>query len=248
MTLIPRLLTLALCLLSLTATTTTYAHNWNTESRRISSRPMYLSVGAGALTYIGNEDIADARHNSITPNLYVEWGYSLTPEIALALNLNLFMAQSQSRYRLNPYIDFTQETANDDGYWPYQSFHFYGGILTGVLVLDWTNIIAGGDRNAKLRISTPIGMGITITSGSKKNPWTDYSPVNKEFSMMVGFSFDYRISDNIALSCSPRLNILRGSLDYSPYSNNESSPIDIMPMITIGARFTLNARLPWISR
>lgn len=224
------------------------ARDWSTASRRLSSHPMYLSAGLGAQLYVGNEETGDARLNSLTPNLYVEWGYSLTPEIAVAFNLNLFMAQSQTRYRLNPYVDFSQETIDPDGYWPYQSFTFFGGTLTGLLVLDWTNIISGSDMRTKLHISTPVGMGVTVATGAKKNPWTEYSPLNREFSMTTGLAFDYRINDAIALSLTPRLYILRGSLDYSPYSNNESSRLDLIPMVTFGAKFTLNARLPWITR
>lgn len=229
-------------------TSPSQARDWTTESRRVSSHPMYLSAGVGALSYIGNEDVSSARFNGITPDLYVEWGYSLTPEIAIAFNLNLFMAKSQTRYRLNPYVDFSQEDVGPDGYWPYRSFYFFGGTLSGLIVLDWTSIVAGGDPQAQFRVRSPIGMGVTVATGSKKNPWTDYSPVNREFSMTAGLSFDYQVNDAVSLFCSPRLYIMRGSLDYSPYSENEKSRLDLMPMITIGARFTLNARLHWITR
>lgn len=239
----------ATILLLVLATIPVQSRDWNTLSRRESSYPMYFSVGAGGQTYIGNEDISDARHNAITPNLYLEWGYSLTPEIALALNLHVFMAQSQTRYRINPYVDISQHQPESDGYYPYQSFTFYGGTLSGLVVLDWTNIVADGYyKQAKLRVLTPIGMGITVGTGAKKNPLVDYSPVNRELSFTAGFSIDYRINEMVALSCSPRIYIMRGSLDYSPYSDNQSARIDMIPSLTLGARFTLNARIPWISR
>lgn len=221
----------------------------STASRRLSSRPMYLATGLGAQTYIGNEDISDARYNGITPNLYVEWGYSLTSEIALGFHLNVFMAKSQTRYRLNPFVDFSQETVGADGYWPYRSFTLCGGTLIGFITLDWTNIISGQDnRQSHLHVYTPVGMGITMTTGAKENPWTDYTPINREFSMMAGLSLDYQISSTVSISCTPRVFLMRGSLDYSPYSNNESARVDIIPTITLGAKFVLDARIPWITR
>lgn len=225
------------------------ARQLSTTSQRLSAHPMYLSFGVGGLTYIGNEDIGEACFNGLGASLYTEWGYSLTPEIFIAFNLNLFTAQSQTRYRLNPYVDFSQETVGDDGYWPYKSFNLYGATLSGLLVLDWTNIISGRDNNqAKLHILTPIGMGVTLSTGSKENPWTDYRPLNNEFTLTTGLTFNYRLNTRLDLVCSPRIYIHRGSLDYSPYSNNESSRFDMIPVLTLGIRFTMDARIPWITR
>lgn len=210
---------------------------------------MYIAAGLGAQSYIGNEDLSDARYSGITPNLYFEWGYSLTSEIAFGFNLNIFMAKSQTRYRLNPYVDFSQETVGSDGYWPYKTFTFYGGSLIGFITLDWTNIISGRDyRQSRLHVLTPVGMGITLATGIKNNPWTEYKPVNREFSMMAGLSLDYQVSNTVSISCSPRVYMMRGSLDYSPYSNNESARVDIIPTVTLGALFVIDARIPWIRR
>ena len=111
------------------------------SSRRYSSFPMYLSVGTGIQSLIGNEDESSARFNGIRPHIAVEWGYSLTSELYLALNLNIFMLEGQTRYAKNPFVDRTGQTVGADGYWPYTSFNLYGSTIMGELILDWTDII-----------------------------------------------------------------------------------------------------------
>ena len=238
-----------LLLLACVLTPMAAAHPLRQSSKRLSSHPMYISFGLSGLTYIGNEDVSSARFNGVMPGLCFEWGYSLTPEIAFSFNLNAFTAQMQTRYRLNPFVDFSQETVGSDGNWPYCDFNMYGVAVTGQLTLDWTNIISGRDyHQARLHVLTPLGMGVTVASGKKKNPWTDYKPLNNEFTLTAGVAFEYQLNSKMKLFFTPRMYIHRGSLDYSPYSNNESSKVDIMPMVNIGAKFTLNARIPWITR
>lgn len=212
-----------------------------------SNHRVFLLVGGGVQTFIGNEEETSARFNTINPTFMVEGGLRLTPEVSVSFNLNLFSATSQSRYGCNPYIDFTDVTPIE-GYYPYQSFTMYGGSLNCLLTLDLTNIFSGYSYLQKpFHILFPVGMGFSCLSGPKVNPKRETTPRNFEFSLQSGFIFDYQFSQRVAFFASPRITIQRGSIDYSPYSDNASSILDLIPSFSIGLRFNLVTTTKWIS-
>lgn len=224
-------LTLATILLTIT---TTMGKGLNTSNIQGSSySKMYIMAGVGAQTFIGNELDSKARLNPFTPTLNVEWGYRLTQEIAVSFNLTGFMAKGQSYYGGNPFIN-----PNDHPY-EYKSFNMYGGALTCLLTLDWTNIIVGYNyRQKPFHVLMPVGMGIAAVTGKNINPGHDYTPFNKEFCLIGGLVFDYQINQHIAVNLTPKICVARGSIDYSP-GVNDKSMLDMMPSVTLGVRFDL---------
>ena len=209
---------------------------------------MSLSFGLSGQMFIGNEDKSSARANGIRPSLYAEWGYNLATSIGFSVRMDLLMVESQSRYGNNPFIDHSDQTITN-GYWPYTSYNMFGANLGFNLNLDWTNIIKGYNfTQARTHVTSSLGGGLMFLTGKKKNPATDYTPTNFELSFSASIGLDYCINDDWLLQFGPRVYMMRGSIDYSPYSDSQSSRFDFIPMISIGLKRIVNKRIPWIMR
>lgn len=207
---------------------------------------MFISGSIGAQTFIGNELVSSARYSGFTPCLSAEWGYRLTPEISISFRLMGHMIKGQSLYGGSPLIDPSISPTE------YKSFSMYGGSIVCLLTLDWTNIIIGYNyRQKPFHILMPVGMGISALAGKNVNPYKTDSypsvPLNKEFCFIGGLKFDYQISQRVALFLEPQIVVARGSIDYSP-GTNEKSMMDLMPSISLGIRYDLMQTLKWITQ
>lgn len=204
----------------------------------------FFGAGAGIQTYIGNEEVSSARWNAPTPALYLEVGKWILPDLSVSVKFGGFNSISQSRYSLNPYIDFAGKSLDPaTGHYPYESTNFLNLSVNGLVTLDWTNFIHGYEKGQQraFHLLTPVGLGFEWATGGlvNSNPKAVQKPSNFELCFTAGLQGDIHLSDRVILT--PALNLLfaRGSLDFSPYVTNEVSRFDFMPSATIGIKINL---------
>lgn len=197
----------------------------------------YIEVGAGLQTYIGNELESTARRNGLNYNVYAEIGKWLIPDLAISLHVSHFDLTSQSKYGLNPYINWNS-TPNANGYY---NIHAYALSIGGLVTLDWTNFLHGYDagQTRKLHVTTPVGLGYMVNTGRKLNDNPKVpDPINRELYATGALHLDYYATPHVILTANLRGTLTRSSFDYSPY-NNLYTNVDWMPAVTLGLRFNL---------
>lgn len=209
----------------------------------------FLTVGGGPQTFIGNELHASARHNKLNYNIKAEIGKWIIPDLSISLRLSYFSVDGQSRYGLQPFIDFTDVPVAvdpDDGitYYEYQPYHAHALGIIGYVTLDWTNFFKGYEigRRSRTHIFTPIGLGFSALHGKQVNPRgikeVGEMRVNWELSYSLGIGAEYVASQELAFSAMFDLVGSESTWDWSPYDNSYSR-FDIMPTLTFGVRFNL---------
>lgn len=201
----------------------------------------YLTVGGGIQTFRGNELIASARNNKLNYNLKAEIGKWIIPDLAVTLRVSYFDVDGQTKYGLQPFVDFTQDDSNANGYY---SFHAHSLSFIGYVVLDWTNFFRGYEigRRSRLHIYTPIGLGFSMLHGNQRNPRGN-DPIgafrkNWELSYSAGIGAEYIVTPQLAFSMNAEIFGSESTWDWTPY-NNSYSRYDIMPTLTFGVRFNL---------
>ena len=205
----------------------------------------FLTVGGGVQTFIGNELDASARHNKLNYNIKAEIGKWIIPDLSVSLRLSYFSVDGQSRYGLQPFIDFT-DVPITDGYYEYRPYHAHALGIIGYVTLDWTNFFRGYEigRRSRWHIFTPIGLGFSALHGKQVNPNPREDGdvgdlrINWELSYSLGIGAEYVASKELAFSAMFDLIGSESTWDWSPY-NNAYSRFDIMPTFTLGARFNL---------
>lgn len=203
----------------------------------------YLTVGGGVQTFRGNELVASARNNKLNYNLKAEIGKWIIPDLAVSLRVSYFDVDGQTQYGLQPFIDYTQDTPNENGYY---SFHAHSLSIIGYVIFDWTNFFTGYEigKRTRLHIYTPIGLGFSMLHGDQRNPrGGDEHRVgefrkNWELSYSTGIGAEYLLNQKFAVSANLEMFGSESTWDWSPY-NNSYSRFDIMPTLTFGARLNL---------
>ena len=209
----------------------------------------YLTVGGGIQTFMGNELVASARHNKLNYNLKAEVGKWIIPDVAISLRVSYFSVDGQTRYGLNPLVDFTGvPTHVEDGvvYYEYQPFSAHSLSIMGYVTLDWTNFFKGYEigRRTHTHFFSPIGLGFSALHGIQRNPnsRTNHNVgdfrINWELSYTLGFGVEYEVSKELAISAIAEMFGSESTWDWSPYDNSYSR-FDVMPTLTFGARFNL---------
>ena len=201
----------------------------------------YLSISGGIQTFIGNELVASARMNKLNYNAKIEVGKWVIPDVAVSLRAYVFNVDGQTRYGLQPFVNFNTDDTNANGYTP---FHSHAVALLGFVTLDWTNFFMGyetGKRN-KWHVYTPIGLGMSMLYGLQRNPRGSYEEGsfrrNFELAFSLGVGAEYIISKNVTIHSQLDLFGSESTWDWSPYNNNYSI-FDIIPSFNIGVRFNL---------
>lgn len=201
----------------------------------------YVNVGAGIQTFIGNEVVASARHNKLNYNFRAEIGKWVIPDISVSLRLSLFNVDGQTKYTRQPFVDYSVDDTNANGYTP---FHAHGMSLLGFVTMDWTNFIMGyelGRRN-RWHIFTPIGLGMSMLYGNQRNPGGgfDVGSFRRNFELAYSFAvgFEYTFSPSYSVNFQAELFGSESTWDWSPY-NNSYSIFDVIPSFTVGMRFNL---------
>lgn len=210
----------------------------------------FFAAGAGVQTYIGNEVVKSAKWNGINPAVYVEIGKWILPDLAVSLHLSGFNMSGQTRYTLNPFVDFTGIPAGADGYVPYQKFNALNFALNGFVTMDWTNLIYGYEKGGskKVHLLTPVGLGCAWLNGKTINPRSNEIHVmgkqaghsnNFELDFSVALIPEIYLSENVHLVPALRLQFERGSMDFTSYAS-EGGRFDFQPSATIGVRVNLS--------
>ena len=206
----------------------------------------YINVGGGLQTFIGNEVESSARRNKLNYNVSAEIGKWLIPDIAISMRLAFFDISGQSRYSLQPFIDYTGVPVDADGNLEYQPFHAHAISLMGFVTLDWTNFFNGYERGRrkKLHFFTPIGLGASMLFGKQVNPnpriTNDVGDFRRNFELSYSFRLgaEYLFSRHFSMNTTIELFGSESTWDWSPY-DNAFSRFDIIPSFNIAARFNL---------
>lgn len=205
----------------------------------------YLTLGGGVQTFMGNELEAAARHNKLNYNFKAEVGKWIIPDLAVSLRISYFSVDGQSRYGLQPFIDFTDVPINN-GYYDYQPYHAHALGIIGYVTLDWTNFFRGYElgRRSRTHVFSPIGLGFSALHGRQVNPNPripqkvgDFR-INWELSYSAGIGVEYVFSKKLSASAMFDLIGSESTWDWSPYDNSYSR-FDVMPTFTVGLRFNL---------
>ena len=201
----------------------------------------FLTLGGGPQTFIGNELDASARHNKLNWNIKAEVGKWIIPDLSVSLRFSYFSVDGQSRYSLQPFIDFSDAILTD-GQYDYHSFHAHALGIMGYVTLDWTNFLNGYElgRRTRTHIFSPIGLGFCALHGKQVNPRGDVGKmrINWELSYSAGIGVEYEATQKISVSAMFDMIGSESTWDWSPYDNSYSR-FDLMPTLTFGVRFNL---------
>lgn len=205
----------------------------------------FVNLGGGLQTFIGNEIESSARHNKLNFNGQVELGKWVIPDVAVSLRYSIFNVDGQTRYNLNPFVDYTGVPVDAEGNYEYQSFHAYAMSFLGFVSIDWTNLFNGYEagKRTKLHWRTSIGLGMSMLFGNQINPNSgDYEIGDFRRNFELSFSFlggiEYSLTEHTALFARLELFGSESTWDWSPYDNRHSI-FDIIPSINGGIRFNL---------
>ena len=215
----------------------------------------FFTVGGGVNSLIGDEYESSARYTGITPVGYIEVGKWVLPDVALVFNLSGFSLKGQTRYTLQPNVEvpvgYTMTSTAPEGYLPqYTPFKEYGFAANGRVMLDLTNFFCGFDKGAqkKWHVMLPVGFGLAYERGSfdnehRKDKGHDYHG-NFEYNATLGLENEFKVTDRFSIVNDIYCGVLRGSFDYSgagpSYENLRSPSFDLLPTITLAARFDLS--------
>ena len=201
----------------------------------------YLALSGGIQTFIGNELVASARMNKLNFNAKIEIGKWVIPDIAVSLRLYFFNVDGQTQYGRQPFVDYSTDARNDNGYTP---FHAHAAAILGFVTLDWTNFVMGyesGKRN-RWHVFTPIGLGMSMLYGIQRNPVGSYEVGsfrrNLELAFSLGGGVEYIISEHVTIHSHLDLFGSESTWDWTPYKNDYSI-FDLNPSLNIGVKFNL---------
>ncbi len=212
----------------------------------------YLTFGGGIQTFIGNEVEASARRNKMNWNGRVEFGKWVIPDVAVSLRYSLMNVDGQTRYSLNPFVDWTGfETQRDDlgrSVYPYQPFSAHAMYLMGFVTLDWTNLLRGYERGKRtwLHIYTPIGFGGSMLYGNQVNPNKgDYEigdfRRNFELCFATGIGANLFLAPWLSVGLSAELFGSESTWDWSSYDNSRYAKniFDLIPSINLNLTYNI---------
>ena len=207
----------------------------------------WINLGGGIQTFIGNEVESDARWNKLNYNISAEIGKWIIPDLAVSLRLNFMNVDGQSRYPLQPFIDYTGvPTHDEDGisYYDYQPFYAHAFTLMGFVTFVWTNFFNGYEvgRRRRLHWYTPIGLGASMLFGTQENPNGSYELGSFRRNFELAYSFrvgaEYTFTEHLAANASLELFGSESTWDWSPY-DNQRTIFDIIPSFNIGVKLNL---------
>lgn len=217
----------------------------------------FFTVGGGVNSLIGDEFESSARYTGITPVGYVEVGKWVLPDVAVLFNLSGFSMKGQTRYTLQPNVEvpvgYTMTSTTPEGYLKqYTPFKEYGFAANGRVMLDLTNFFHGFDKGEQRmwHVMLPLGFGIAYERGEfvnehRESKGHDYHG-NFEYNGTVGIENEFRLTPRFSLVNDIYCAVLRGSFDFSgagpSYENLRSPSFDLLPTVTLGARFDLSSK------
>lgn len=212
----------------------------------------YITVGAGAQTFIGNEVEASARCNKLNWNGRIEIGKWVIPDVAISLRYSLMNVDGQTRYGLNPFVDWTGYTTHVDdlgrAVYPYQPFHVNAMTLMGFVTLDWTNFLRGYERGKRtwVHIYTPIGFGGSMLYGKQINPRAGEYQIgdfrrNFELCFATGIGANLFLRPWLSVGLSAEIFGSESTWDWSSYDNSRYAKniFDLIPSLNLNVTYNI---------
>lgn len=212
----------------------------------------YITGGVGLQTFIGNEVEADARRNKINNNARIEIGKWVIPDVAISLRYSMMSLDGQTRYSLNPFVDWTGYTTQVDdlgrSVYPYQPFHVHAMYLMGFVTLDWTNFLRGYERGKRtwIHVYTPIGFGGSMLYGKQVNPRNSEYQLgdfrrNFELCFATGIGANLFVAPWLSIGLSAEIFGSESTWDWSSYDNSRYAKniFDLVPSLNLNVTYNI---------
>lgn len=210
----------------------------------------YITGGVGLQTFIGNEVEADARRNKLNNNVRIEIGKWVINDVAISLRYSMMSLDGQTRYNLNPFVDWTGYTTQVDdlgrSQYPYQPFHVHAMYLMGFVTLDWTNFLRGYERGkrTRLHVYTPFGFGGSMLYGKQVNPRRGEYELgdfrrNFELCFATGIGANLFVAPWLSIGLSAELFGSESTWDWSSYDNSRYAKtiFDLIPSLNLNVTY-----------
>lgn len=212
----------------------------------------FIGVNGGVNALIGNESEPSARFTGITPQVNLEIGKWVLPDLAVTFNVSGSSMKGQTLYHLQPNTPYTYEGINGGSQSGYQQFKELGLVVNGGFIFDWTTFFHGFDRGeARMyHFQTPVNFGVAYERGAfdnenRKNRGYAYGG-NFEFNTTLGIRNEFRVAPRFSIVNDIKCLVTRGSWDYSGIAyvpNGDKGPsFDLLPAVTLGFQYDLSGK------
>lgn len=212
----------------------------------------FIGVNGGVNALIGNEGQRSAQYTGITPQVNLEIGKWVLPDLAITFDVSGFSMKGQTIYSLQPNVPF-----QDNQKYDYTPFKEYGLAVNGGFIFDWTSFFHGFDRGQKriYHFQTPVNFGVAYERGAynnehRKNKGNSGSAYhgNYEFNTTLGIRNEFRVAPRFSIVNDIKCLVTRGSWDYSGTNFDGSKPeskgphFDLLPAVTLGFQYDLSGK------
>lgn len=212
----------------------------------------FIGVNGGVNALIGNEGQRSAQYTGITPQVNLEIGKWVLPDLAITFDVSGFSMKGQTKYSLQPNVPFKDNQSYD-----YTPFKEYGLAVNGGFIFDWTSFFHGFDRGQEriYHFQTPINFGVAYERGAyvnehRKNKGSNGSAYhgNYEFNTTLGIRNEFRVAPRFSIVNDIKCLVTRGSWDYSGTNFDGSKPeskgprFDLLPAVTLGFQYDLSGK------
>ena len=209
----------------------------------------FIGVNGGVNALIGNEGQRSAQYTGITPQVNLEIGKWVLPDLAVTFNLSGFSMKGQTIYSLQPNVPF-----QDNQKYDYTPFKEYGFAVNGGFIFDWTSFLHGFDRGQErmYHFQTPINFGVAYERGSFDNEHRKLKGHgyhgNFEFNTTLGIRNEFRVAPRFSIVNDIKCLVTRGSWDYSgtnfdgSKSESKGPRFDLLPAVTLGFQYDLSGK------
>lgn len=213
----------------------------------------FIGVNGGVNALVGNEAEPSARYTGITPQVNIEVGKWVLPDLAVTFNLSGFTMKGQTVYHLQPNAAYTPTGINDGSLAGYQPFKEMGLAVNGGFIFDWTTFLHGFDRGEQrmYHFQTPINFGVAYERGSFDNEYRQSKDFNYhgnyEFNTTLGIRNEFKVAHRLAIVNDIKCLVSRGSFDFSGTNYDGTLPeqkgprFDLLPAVTLGLVYDMSS-------
>lgn len=214
----------------------------------------FIGVNGGINALIGNESEPSARYTGITPQVNLEIGKWVLPDLAVTFNLSGFTMKGQTLYHLQPNVPYTVSGINAGSMNDFQPFKEMGFAVNGGFIFDWTSFLHGFDRGEErmYHFQTPINFGVAYERGSFDNEYRKGKDFgyhgNYEFNTTLGVRNEFRVAPRFSIVNDIKCLVSRGSWDYSGTNFDGTLPeqkgprFDLLPAVTLGFVYDMSSK------
>lgn len=212
----------------------------------------FIGVNGGVNALIGNESEPSARFTGITPQVNLEIGKWVLPDLAVTFNLSGFTMKGQTLYHLQPNAPYTVSGINAGSMNDFQPFKEMGFAVNGGFIFDWTSFLHGFDRGQErmYHFQTPINFGVAYERGSFDNEYRKGKDFNYhgnyEFNTTLGIRNEFRVAPRFSIVNDIKCLVTRHSWDFSGYdfdgTDGPRPALDLLPAVTLGFQYDLSGK------